>query len=659
MRLASLLLSGATANALYRNVVYFGEWSPQLSNFHVMDIDASRITHVNYAFGIPNADGSITFENSTAAFTRVYGADLGPSAVQGNFGQLNAFKRLHPNVKVGLAIGGWGNSDAFGPIAASTSLRTEFVQNVVTLITDLGLDGIDIDWEYPTGSSVNDFYSLLQDLKSALNQLPFKTELSFAAQASTNDLGPILSKICAVVDTVNLMTYDLEGSWSRATGHQSNLYTDPNAPGDFKSSTDVAAQYYISSGCPSSKLIMGMPLYGTSFENTNGIYQKFTKPTQGSYEANGNWIYKSLPLPGMTEQFDSATQATFGYNPTTRMFMSYDGPASTQAKANYIQQKALGGSMFWEVAGDAPAGSNRSLITTVVNTLGSGNLNTAPSNLKYPTSIYSNIRSGLAPTLQLYTSRGMTISEFNGNLYANTPRHNLNEQFEYDAITNLIRSVSGNSCLDAYPESSKASGYSIHTWQCSASNDNQKWKVDAQNHRLVHLVHSNLCVDVDPNDSSHRVQVWQCHSLNTFNPNQWIGLPEEHIKLLNNQLAFTGYSSGAVGFSPVNSPGQTWTFDNVHHTVEWGTTRMCLDAYQGWNGGAVHLWACTPSNKNQQWQYDSSTRQLRHLAYTGYCLDMGSSNGALPHLWECHTSTDFYVPLQQFSYQSVDYSFMN
>jgi chitinase len=195
-----------SVHALYRNVVYFHEWSPLTNKFNVMDIDGSRITHINYAFAYPNNNGTLTFEYPETAFKHVYGQDLGPTAVQGNFGQLNEFKRRYRHVRVLLSLGGWGYNDVFVKIAANSTLRSIFVNNTITLITNLGLDGIDIDWEFPVSSTVDDFISLLQDYRTAFNQLPFTAELTIAAGSSNNWGSTALKKVCDVVDAVNVMS---------------------------------------------------------------------------------------------------------------------------------------------------------------------------------------------------------------------------------------------------------------------------------------------------------------------------------------------------------------------------------------------------------------------------------------------------------------------
>lgn len=72
----------------------------------------------------------------------------------------------------------------------------------------------------------------------------------------------------------NLMSYDFEGSWSTATGHQANLRGGPN-------SVERAVGFYRGRGVRADKLVIGIPLYGRSFANTSGIGQPFQGVGQG------------------------------------------------------------------------------------------------------------------------------------------------------------------------------------------------------------------------------------------------------------------------------------------------------------------------------------------------------------------------------------------
>ncbi|RHY10171.1 hypothetical protein DYB25_010845, partial [Aphanomyces astaci] len=116
----------------------------------------------------------------------------------------------------------------------------------------------------------------------------------------------------------------------------------------------------------------------------------------------GVWDYKVLPHPGATEIYDEKLGATYSYDPTSKIFTSYEGPKSLAQKLDYIKQYNLGGTMFCvqhvRPSADAKSDSPRSLITQVYNTFGRANMAFEDNNLNYPTSQYANIRAGAAVT---------------------------------------------------------------------------------------------------------------------------------------------------------------------------------------------------------------------------------------------------------------------
>lgn len=67
----------------------------------------------------------------------------------GNFKQLYKLKQANRNLKVVLSIGGWNGRGNFAPGLKHSKNRQLFCTTSLSLVADLGLDGIDIDWEYP------------------------------------------------------------------------------------------------------------------------------------------------------------------------------------------------------------------------------------------------------------------------------------------------------------------------------------------------------------------------------------------------------------------------------------------------------------------------------------------------------------------------------
>jgi len=88
----------------------------------------------------------------------------------GNFKAIYNLKRQNRHLRVLLSIGGWTYSPSFHPVVVDPRLRAEFVRSAVALLEDYGLDGLDVDYEYPQNDDqARGYVELLRALRTGLD----------------------------------------------------------------------------------------------------------------------------------------------------------------------------------------------------------------------------------------------------------------------------------------------------------------------------------------------------------------------------------------------------------------------------------------------------------------------------------------------------------
>lgn len=172
------------------------------------------------------------------------------------------------------------------------------------------------------------------------------------------------------LDFWNFMGYDYSGSWDTIAGLLANVFNSTSNPNSTHFETNEAISDYITNGVQSSKLVLGMPLYGRSFNNTDGPGTPYAGLGEAdmvnSWEA-GVWDYKALPRLGAEVKADVQATGSWCYNAEERFMVSYDTPEIAKLKAEYIKLRGLGGGMWWETSADKLG--SESLISTVSPTM--------------------------------------------------------------------------------------------------------------------------------------------------------------------------------------------------------------------------------------------------------------------------------------------------
>ncbi len=329
---------------LPRVVAYFPSWAPLTRGYLPSSIPVDRITHINYAFAVPNVHGDCVMDNALTA--------------EDNLPALQQLRQQNAGLRVLISIGGGGNLDApFARVVESPENITAFVGKCVELMKKWGFDGLDLDWEFPKAGQKDAYTALLAEFRRQLDSNPRPGGpaylLTIAVPAGPWALARMdLAAITPLLDWINLMTYDYYGSWSAVTGHNSPLYGSSQDPQGLSIQSTVQA--YLASGVPAARLVVGVPFSGRGYRqagpDNDGLYQAYDGVFgKGTYEY---WEIALNYLPAFERHWDDTAQVPWLYDSEQQVLISYEDPQSVQAKANFVRQNSLGGVMIWQIAGD-------------------------------------------------------------------------------------------------------------------------------------------------------------------------------------------------------------------------------------------------------------------------------------------------------------------
>jgi GH18 family chitinase len=264
-------------------------------------MDLSGYTHIHFAF---------------AKLTPSFTVDV--SFMQQQF---DRFKTMKSHKRV-ISFGGWVDSTATDKFwifreAVKPGNRDRVINNLVSFVTQNGLDRLDIDWEYPAAPDIPDIPSAdplegqayLEFLKILRSRLPSAVSLSIATPAGFWYLqGFPVVEVSKVVDYIVYMTCEFHSILSL----EPKVLTRRHGKDDFHGQWDYGRKHSIvgcqsgdclrshinmtetmsalvlitKAGVPSHKIIVGVSSYGRSFKmlypGCTGDKCPFTGPKSGA-----------------------------------------------------------------------------------------------------------------------------------------------------------------------------------------------------------------------------------------------------------------------------------------------------------------------------------------------------------------------------------------
>ncbi|WP_130733202.1 glycosyl hydrolase family 18 protein [Flavobacterium sp. J27] len=293
---------------------------PDYRLYAVNQIDFTKITHVNYSFGNPDASGNLVVTDITPLKT--------------------AIASSNPNISILLSIGGGVvNVANWNAVLASPSSRAAFITQLVNYTVTNAIAGIDVDLEWDFTSNTN-YSPFVLELKTALDA---ENKLMTAALPGGTLFSVITPQALAAFDFINIMAYDYTGPWQ------------PGSPGQHSSYAQAqSAIAFWKSHVTADKLNLGVPFYSHSFINA----------TTAGPDRNYSDIVADNPANADVDQIGNDPN---GYNEY------YNGRPTIANKVTLAHNEGLGGIMIWELGQDAF--NQYSLLTTIATTLTT--LNTA------------------------------------------------------------------------------------------------------------------------------------------------------------------------------------------------------------------------------------------------------------------------------------------
>lgn len=314
-------------------------------------IDVWRLSHINYAF-VDIRDNRAWLHNEATDTT--------------NLRKLSELKKINPDLKILISIGGWTWSKNFSDAVLTDTSTQNFASSAVSIVSKYNLDGIDIDWEYPGMIGDSNVYRpedkehytiLFKDLRLGLDSLAGITHMKYYVTTAVGGSQQYINhtemdKVQQYTDYINVMSYDYASGSDPISSHHTNLYVSSGDSNQYSAHRSI--QTFIEAGVPPDKIVIGIAFYGKGWQmqstENNGLYSKAQRSARG-----GGFTYLKDSLVnknGYKQYWDAKAKAPYLFSAEKKIFISYDDERSVKEKCKYVRRHHLAGAMFWEYNSD-------------------------------------------------------------------------------------------------------------------------------------------------------------------------------------------------------------------------------------------------------------------------------------------------------------------
>jgi GH18 family chitinase/predicted TIM-barrel fold metal-dependent hydrolase len=381
-----ILISGQVLGQHKEVIGCYQSWKWQESKelLNPQNIPYDKLTMIYYSFFYPLESGEIVGMDPVADRYLLKGETDSLSKILAPVGSIIELAKPH-GTKVVLSVGGWETSNNFPAVSADPQKRANFAHWCIKHIREYGFDGIDIDWEFPgyerhkgTPQDRENFTLLLQTVRDSLQVFGDKTGKSYLLTASlpaaASHLPDIeVEKVSSIVDYINIMTYDLFGSWGKISNHNSALYGP--AQGDSARCLDGAFRlYHEEYNVPAEKIILCAAFFGYSYTNCSEIYTEHQGADTSLFTEGGDLLYSQIAekMDLFERYWDPKAQAPYLVSKSHNMLISLDDEVSVALKADYVINNNAAGIIIWPLMGDYLNNGKTPLVDAIYQTFSNG-----------------------------------------------------------------------------------------------------------------------------------------------------------------------------------------------------------------------------------------------------------------------------------------------
>lgn len=334
-----------------RLVCYYSVPDPENEfDLRLANVNAELCTHINVGMvSVSASNGQLVI---TENLRRILAQDV------------LVLRTINPALKLLLWIGGGANSDGFPAMVKNHTTRKMFLHSVKQTLAMYKLDGIDLDWEFPSAYNKErqHFSQLIYEIRQEYRRERRDYLLTVAAAAPEGIavFAYDVQMLNQYVDYVSLMTYDYHfySHGTPFTGLNAPLYARPNERSLLGTlNINYSVNWWLSNGLDRKKLVVGLPTYGHSFTLMSSLNNGIGAPAKdlGHCGSLGFTSYSELCWFNthnlvVHETYDKSTCSPYLSSGTE--WISYENETSIACKALYVKAHQLGGVMIFSLNTD-------------------------------------------------------------------------------------------------------------------------------------------------------------------------------------------------------------------------------------------------------------------------------------------------------------------